>query len=443
MGFQSPTYTLIPKVVADSLMQDLTTGELRCLLYILGHTFGWKKYTDQISISQFMHGIKSKEGEVKDLGVGLSKNALLKSLSFLEGKKLIHRKRRMTRMGDCDATEFSINLFIEKNSISKHSWPWKRAAFFQVPDELFKSFLSTLSGNELKTLLFVARWTSHTENQVSQISIRQMTKGIVKEGGEILSKGTGISDSKNLMKIVRALEQKRMLCRKSVSHVSKGFMANEYSLFQEGEGVENKPTLQGVISAPTQGVETNPTNGVNKIPTLGVKIEPTHGVEKKPDTIITFTKEDLNTISKELTQKFYKSLGIKASSKKIEKEKKVIFELLEKDKFTPEQIEISFPWVARKFPDTFHIHRLPMLIGQALRGVNLSQRVIKTSPNPLEDQKQNEESSRKKIQEFEKLPADLQKFWISKAPKIFTGETAKKGWAIGHFFQNQEQKLGI
>ena len=100
LGFQSPTYTLIPKVVADTLMQDLTTGELRSLLYILGHTFGWKKHSDQISISQFLNGIKTKDGEIKDSGVGLSKKALLQSLKSLEEKGIVTRKRRMTRMAD-------------------------------------------------------------------------------------------------------------------------------------------------------------------------------------------------------------------------------------------------------------------------------------------------------------------------------------------------------
>lgn len=429
LGFKSPNYTLIPKAVADSIMQDLTTGELRCLLYILGRTFGWKKPTDQISLSQFLNGIQSREGEVKDLGVGLQKPALLKSLASLQEKKLIHRNRKMTRMGDCAATEFSLNLIIEKNGNPKKSWPWKRSAFFQVPDELLKFYLSELTGRELKILLFVARWTSHTETQVSQISIHEMTKGIIKEG-RVLSKGTGITDSKNLMRHVRLLESKKMIFRKIQNHVSKGYLASQYSLFEEEEGVENIPTSQGVIMLPTCGVEN--------IPTLGVENDPTQGVKIEPDTNTSLTKEFLNTSSGNLTKKFYSTLGIKTSSKKIEKEKRVIFELLEKDKFTSEQIENSFPWIARKFPDTFHIHRLPMLIGHALREIKATHRVQKRNEGSLREHKNNEENSKKLIQEFEKLPEDIKKFRISKAPKFFTGEAARKGWALSQFQRELE-----
>lgn len=437
LGFQSPTYTLIPKVVADSLMQDLTTGELRCLLYVLGHTFGWKKYADQISISQFLNGIKTKDGEIKDSGVGLSKKALLQSLKSLEEKGIITRRRRMTRMGDCDATEFSLKFFIEKNSDASKPWPWKRSAFFQIPDQLLSSQLPNLSGSELKVLLFVARWTSQAEDQASQISLKEMTQGMTKNNGDVLSKGTGIRDKKNTFRILSQLEKKNMIHRKQVSHISGGTMPSQYSLFQEEGMVENTPTLV-VGSTPTQGVQMTPASMVTKTPTPMVQNTPTRVVETTPDTNTALTKESLNTISKELTQKFYKALGIKASSKKIEKEKRVIFELLEKDQFTPEQIDNSFPWVARKFPDTFHIHRLPMLIGQALRGLNSTHRVIKRLEVSLDETQKNQEKTKKLVQEFENLPDEIKKLKISKAPKFFTGEAARKGWALSQFQKELE-----
>jgi hypothetical protein len=66
------------------------------------------------------------------------------------------------------------------------------------------------------------------------------------------------------MKHVRLLESKKMICRKIQNHVSKGYMASQYSLFIEEEGVENIPTHRGVEILPTQGVQTMPTNGVEK-----------------------------------------------------------------------------------------------------------------------------------------------------------------------------------
>lgn len=445
LGFQSPTYTLIPKVVADLIMQDLSTGELRCLLYILGRTFGWKKNADKISLSQFLNGIQTKEGIQKDFGVGLSKKTLLLSLKALEEKGIILRKRTMTRMGDCDSTEFELKMKIEKSDQPKKPWPWKRSAFFQMPDQIFTQELGNLSGSELKILLFIARWTTHTENQTSPISIREMTHGIVKSG-TCLSKGVGIGDKKNMFRILSQLEKKKMIHRKRLSHISGGTMPSEYSLYQEEGVVENTPTSKMLISTPTQVVETTPTLGVQNNPTPMVENTPTGVVKMTPDTNTTLTKEYLNTTSKELTLKFYISLGIKPSTKKIEKEKGVMLDLLEKDKFTSAQIENSFVWVKRHYPDTAHINRFPMLIGLALRGVGLTHNVIKRLESSLDETQKNQEKTKKLIQEFEQLPEEIKKSWISKAPKFFTGEAARKGWALSQFQKEleivQEQRVG-
>ncbi len=420
-GFQSPTYTLIPKVVADALMQDLTTGELRVLLYVMFHTFGWKKASDQISLSQFLNGIVKKDGTIIDQGAGLSKVTLLSALRSLEEKNLIVRKRRTKESGECVTTEFSLNISPTKISTSS-SWPWKPSEFFQAPDDLFSKFLTKLSGRELKVILFIARWTTQTETQENQISIRQMTQGIINKKGEVLTKGAGVSSERKLFEVLSSLEKQNLIARTKVFHASGGKMPSKYSLFKE--------EVPEII--PTQVSNIEPAYLPETIPTVLPQIKPTDLPESEPDTI-NKTQLHLNTISTKLTQKFYEVLGIKASSKKIEKEGRVILELLEKDDFTMEQIEKSFSWIANKYPDTFSVHRLPMLIGQALRGVQATHRVLKREEGDSKERENREEISKKIHQEFENLPNEIQQLWISKAPKLLTLESSKKAWAMGQF----------
>jgi hypothetical protein len=86
-----------------------------------------------------------------------------------------------------------------------------------------------------------------------------------------------------------------------------------------------------------------------------------------------------------------------------------------------------------------------MLIGLALRGVDLSQNVIKRLESNLDETQKNQEKTKKLIQEFEKLPEEIQKSRISKAPKFFTGEAARKGWALSQFqkeLENFSEQLG-
>jgi len=93
-GFQNPNYTLVPDEVFDELLTVLSGGELKVLLYIIRRTFGFKKDSDNISLSQMLHGIARKDGSQLDGGVGLSKPTLLQALRTLQDKNIIETERR-------------------------------------------------------------------------------------------------------------------------------------------------------------------------------------------------------------------------------------------------------------------------------------------------------------------------------------------------------------
>src|SRR5215216_3621274 len=94
LGFRSPTYTMVPDEVFDELLVELSGAELKVLLYIIRRTFGFKRESDTISLSQMLHGIATRDGRVLDRGVGLSKKTLLDALRRLGARRIILSQRR-------------------------------------------------------------------------------------------------------------------------------------------------------------------------------------------------------------------------------------------------------------------------------------------------------------------------------------------------------------
>ena len=76
-------YIALLNGVIDDCMCDLSGNDLKVLLYILNHTFGYGKTTDSIALSQFQYGITKRDGTWLDRGTGLSKNTILKSINSL------------------------------------------------------------------------------------------------------------------------------------------------------------------------------------------------------------------------------------------------------------------------------------------------------------------------------------------------------------------------
>src|SRR5919106_799613 len=62
-GFYVPNSTQVPDTLFDELLSELSGAELKVVLYIIRRTFGFKRQTDTISISQLLHGITKKIGQ--------------------------------------------------------------------------------------------------------------------------------------------------------------------------------------------------------------------------------------------------------------------------------------------------------------------------------------------------------------------------------------------
>jgi phage replication O-like protein O len=109
-GFQFPNTTQIPNEVFDTLMSRLSGGELKVLLYICRRTFGFRKDSDSISLSQIAHGITTKAGRILDHGTGLSKRHVINALKALEKRNIITVIRKVDETGLNEVNTYSLNL---------------------------------------------------------------------------------------------------------------------------------------------------------------------------------------------------------------------------------------------------------------------------------------------------------------------------------------------
>jgi Bacteriophage replication protein O len=109
-GFQFPTTTPVPDEVFDVLMPQLSGAELKVLLYICRRTFGFKKASDSISLSQIAHGIITRAGRVLDGGTGLSKRHVINALKVLEKKNIITVTRTVDEAGLNEVNTYSLNI---------------------------------------------------------------------------------------------------------------------------------------------------------------------------------------------------------------------------------------------------------------------------------------------------------------------------------------------
>jgi hypothetical protein len=84
-GFRRPTTTDTPDELFDVILPQVTSlAELKVIMYVVRHTFGYNKWLDHISLSEFERGIttKGKDDQSRriDAGVGLSRRGIIDGL---------------------------------------------------------------------------------------------------------------------------------------------------------------------------------------------------------------------------------------------------------------------------------------------------------------------------------------------------------------------------
>lgn len=109
-GFPRDPFLRLPLEFIDLKMADYSGSELLVLLYILRRTVGFHKASDRISLQQFSKGIHLLDGSVLDRGTGLSLDTVKRTLSGLEEKGILTRKRQVKVHNGADGpTKITLN----------------------------------------------------------------------------------------------------------------------------------------------------------------------------------------------------------------------------------------------------------------------------------------------------------------------------------------------
>src|SRR2546422_11317602 len=122
-----------------------------------------------------------------------------------------------------------------------------------VPDELFDELLPDLTLAELRVLLYVMRRTIGFKKGSDRISKSQLESGIVKQNGQLLDRGTGLS--RRAVRIaIYSLVEKGILLKRSRFSLTKGHEATEYALNVIGQD----PWVQNIQGESTPRVQSTP-----------------------------------------------------------------------------------------------------------------------------------------------------------------------------------------
>jgi len=110
LGFYCPRYTQVPDELFDELLSELSGAELKVLLYVIRRTFGFKKDSDLISLSQMVNGIEKKDGTILDKGTGLHKDSVIKAAKSLVEKGILLKTLKNSAKHGFTATEYALNI---------------------------------------------------------------------------------------------------------------------------------------------------------------------------------------------------------------------------------------------------------------------------------------------------------------------------------------------
>src|SRR5579859_7062430 len=77
-GFEEPesNWSKLPHQLIEALPEITSLAELKVILYILRHTWGYHESCKRISQDEFENGRKKQHGERLDPGTGMSTNAI-------------------------------------------------------------------------------------------------------------------------------------------------------------------------------------------------------------------------------------------------------------------------------------------------------------------------------------------------------------------------------
>lgn len=132
-GFQPPqeNWSRLPHQLIASLPTFSSLAELKVVLYVLRHTWGYQEFDDgrRISLDEFMHGRKTREGKRLDEGVGMNKQAIIDGIrravkhGFLqvEGEGKQGRREKFYKLAMCPVSDEGASMKIIPGQYENHT----------------------------------------------------------------------------------------------------------------------------------------------------------------------------------------------------------------------------------------------------------------------------------------------------------------------------------
>ena len=134
----------------------------------------------------------------------------------------------------------------------------------QIPNDVFDSLMPSLSGGELKVLLYICRRTFGFQKDSDRISLSQIAHGITTKTGRVLDHGTGLC-KRHVINALKTLEKKNIIIiTREVDET--GFNAiNTYRLNMASADCAAEPIVHhGVVNENAPGVVHSGSPGVVK-----------------------------------------------------------------------------------------------------------------------------------------------------------------------------------
>jgi phage replication O-like protein O len=132
----------------------------------------------------------------------------------------------------------------------------------QIPNDLIDSLMPSLSGGELKVLLYICRRTFGFQKDSDRISLAQIAHGITTRTGKVLDHGTGLC-KRHVITALKTLEKKNIISITRTVDETGLKAVNTYRLNMAAAGCAAEPIAhQGVVHPSVQGVVNSPSPGV-------------------------------------------------------------------------------------------------------------------------------------------------------------------------------------
>jgi len=109
-GFDEPTYTQVPDSFFDIVAPQLTEAELKVMLFIIRRTFGFKKQTDSISLSQMVEGMTSRDGRRINRGAGVSRSSAIRAVRGLVQRRLVEARHSSSTEKGYEPTTYTLRF---------------------------------------------------------------------------------------------------------------------------------------------------------------------------------------------------------------------------------------------------------------------------------------------------------------------------------------------